>query len=266
MSEEREAEALRAALDAARGPAARADIRRQLIAALRALGLKTGTTDALHEALSLGHAALADTDRDAAPAEWSRTHALLGSVRAVLGEATGDPAWLAAAAGDYRSALTACAVGTLDWARTNRNLGAVLSLLGRHTEDAAALEEAVGCYRAALTAYTRETTPQDWAMTQSNLGDALCVLAEQHGEAASAATSAAACRAALEVFTKEAAPADWAMTTTNLANALAAQGGADNSREAVRLYRRALDALDDPRLAPAIRHNLRRAEQRLLSV
>ncbi len=264
MSEQHEADALRAALDRAEGPAERGELRRQLTAALRALSQKTGNLDVLHEALSVAHAALADTDREAAPADWARSHALLGSVRTVLGEATGDPAWLAAAAGSYRSALTTCAIGTSDWARMNRNLGVVLSLLGRQTGDAAALDEALACYHAALTMYTRGATPQDWAMTQSNLGDALCVLAEQRGDAACAVASAAACRAALEVFTED-APADWAMTTTNLANALVAQGGSEELREAITLYRRALDALDDPLLAPAISHNLRRAE-RLLSV
>jgi hypothetical protein len=103
----------------------------------------------------------------------------------------------------------------------------------------------------------------DAAMTHTNLADALRVLGERTGDARALGASVEACRAALSVYTRAAFPRDWAMTTTNLANALAASGDRGRLAAAVDLYRDALTILDDPRLAPAIRYNLRRAERRL---
>lgn len=143
----------------------------------------------------------------------------------------------------------------------HRNLGAVLSLLGRLTDDPPRLAEAVEHGRAALEIYAPGSL--DWAIAQNNLAEALRVLGERTGDRDALDASVTACRAALAVTTRAAFPRDWAMTSTNLANALAALGGEARLADAVALYRAALDALDDPRLAPAIRHNLDRVEGRL---
>jgi len=232
-----------------------AETQRRRSAELRDLGVRTGDVEAMLGAIAAARAALAEDQTD------PRCLALLGAAQTVLGEYASDPAWLEAAVESYRRSLAAS--GGEDRARMHRNLGAVLSLLGRLTDNPSALAEAVGHCRAALEVYASDGL--DWAIAQNNLAEALRVLGERTGDRDALDASVAACQAALTVTTRAASPRDWAMTSTNLANALAALGGKARLAEAVELYRAALEALDDPRLAPAIRYNLERAEARLRS-
>ncbi|MEO8715623.1 MAG: hypothetical protein ABI369_11475 [Acetobacteraceae bacterium] len=194
---------------------------------------------------------------EAAPSSRLGALARLAAAQTILGEHTNDPAWLEAAVATYGEALAEAAGD--DRARMERNLGAVHCLLGRLTGDPSALAQAVEHGRAAVESYVPGTA--DWAMSNSNLADALRVRGERTGDAGALNEAVAACRAALSVTPREAFPDDWAMTTTNLANALAALGGAVRLAEAVALYEAALEALDDARLAPAIRYNLDRARR-----
>lgn len=215
-----------------------AEAHRQRAAALRDEGARTRDVDTVFEAVAAARAALREDGGD------PRSLALLGSALAVLGEATGEAAWLEAAAASYRTAIEAS--DGEERTRMHRNLGAVLALSGR-------LDEAIGHARLAIQGYAEGSL--DWAIAQSNLADALRILGERTGDADALHASAAASRAALTVMTREAHPRDWAMGTTNLANALAALG----SPEAIALYEAALGVLDDPRLTAAIWFNLNRA-------
>jgi len=232
-----------------------ADAQRRRSAELRDLGVRTGDAEAMLGAIAAARAALAEDETD------PRSLALLGAAQTVLGEHASDPAWLEAAIESYRRAVAAS--NGEDRARMHRNLGAVLSLLGRLTDNAAALAEAAGQCRAALEVYAPGGL--DWAIAQNNLAEALRMLGEHTGDTDALNASVAACQAALTITTRAASPGDWAMTSTNLANALAALGGNARLAEAIGLYRAALEALDDPRLAPAIRYNLAWAEARLAS-
>jgi tetratricopeptide (TPR) repeat protein len=175
----------------------------------------------------------------------------------VLGEQTGESAWLEEAVAAYRAALE---VRTrervpLDWAMTQNNLGNALSRLGEREDGTQRLQEAVEAYRAALEVRTRERVPLDWAMTQNNLGSALRALGEREDGASDAGRgrleeAVAAFRAALEVRTRERVPLQWAGTQNNLGNALRALGerqdgtldaGRRRLEEAVAAYRAALE-------------------------
>lgn len=215
-----------------------AEAHRQRAAALRDKGARSGDLDTMLEAVAAARTALREDGGD------PRSLALLGSAQAVLGEATGESAWLDAAADSYRAAIAAS--GGEERTRMHRNLGAVLALSGR-------FEEAIEHGRLAIRGYAEGSL--DWAIAQTNLADALRILGERTGDADALRASATASRAALTVMTREAHPRDWAMGTTNLANALAALG----SPEAIPLYEAALSTLDDPRLAAAVRFNLNRA-------
>lgn len=215
-----------------------AEAHRQRAAALRDEGARTRDVDTMFEAVAAARAALREDGGD------PRSLALLGSAQAVLGEAAGEAAWLEAAAASYRTAIEAS--DGEERTRMHRNLGAVLALAGR-------LDEAIEHDRLAIQGYAEGSI--DWAIAQTNLADALRSSGEQTGDADTLQASAAASRAALTVMTREAHPRDWAMGTTNLANALAALG----SSKAIALYEAALGALDDPRLAAAVRFNLDRA-------
>ncbi len=219
-----------------------AEAHRQRAAALRDEGARTCDPDTMLEAVAAARAALREDGGD------PRSLALLGSAQAVLGEATGEAAWLEAAAESYRAAI-AMSDGD-ERTRMHRNLGAVLALAGH-------LDGAIEHDQLAIQGYA-EGSP-DWAIAQTNLADALRILGERAGDADALHASAAASRAALTVMTHEAHPRDWAMATTNLANALLGLGSPARCAEAIALYEAALGALDDPRLASAVRHNLDRA-------
>jgi tetratricopeptide (TPR) repeat protein len=171
----------------------------------------------------------------------------LALAASVLGEQTGESAWLEEAVAAYRAALE---VHTrervpLDWAMIHDNLGNALSRLGEREAGTDRLQEAVAAHRAALEVLTRERVPLDWAMTQNNLGAALQGLGEREDGTQRLQEAVAAFRAALEVRTRQRVPLCWAMTQNNLGLALqtlgAREDGTQGLQEAVAAFRAALE-------------------------
>ncbi|WP_245615523.1 tetratricopeptide repeat protein [Afifella pfennigii] len=170
----------------------------------------------------------------------------LGLAQAVVGEQTGDSAWLVGAATAFQKTseeFTRERV-PLDWATTQNNLGNALQALGERESGTARLDEAIDAYRAALGEFTHERVPLGWAMTQNNLGTALLRLGERESGTERLEEAVTAFRAALEEFTRERVPLDWAMTQNNLGNALQALGeresGTARLDEAIAAYHAAL--------------------------
>jgi tetratricopeptide (TPR) repeat protein len=139
----------------------------------------------------------------------------------VLGEQTGESAWLEEAVAAYRAALEVRTRerAPLDWAMTQNNLGGVLTKLGEREDGTQRLEQAVAAYRAALEVRTRERVPLDWAMTENNLGTALATLGAREDGTGQLEEAVEAFRGALEVFRAAGASHYVGVAERNLARA-----------------------------------------------
>ncbi|MCH7635262.1 MAG: tetratricopeptide repeat protein, partial [Proteobacteria bacterium] len=86
------------------------------------------------------------------PEALAYVHVAYGIATTVLGEQSGDSAWLTRAENSFRTALGIFTrdQAPLQWAATQSNLGNALAALGEREEGTARLEEAVAACRAAL--------------------------------------------------------------------------------------------------------------------
>jgi tetratricopeptide (TPR) repeat protein len=143
-----------------------------------------------------------------------------------------------------------------DRARSLNNLGTAHAGHRRY-------DRACRCYREALPLLSRDQSPLTWGMIQNNLATTLLQAAlsgkQPEREVGKLQASVAAFRSALEICQRERTPFDWAITAVNMADALVRLGtnlgisakgsqrqpGLDHVREAIGLYRDALDQLAD---------------------
>jgi tetratricopeptide (TPR) repeat protein len=141
-----------------------------------------------------------------------------------------------------------------DRARSLNNLGTAHAEHRRY-------DRACRCYREALPLLSRDRSPLLWGAIQNNLATALLQAAlsgkQPEREVGKLQASVAAFRSALEIRQRERTPFDWAITTVNMAGALLSLGthlatstvvsrrqpGLGHVREAIGLYREALDQL-----------------------
>ena len=215
-------------------------------AELSSQGNEFGDRDALGQALTVYHMALAVAPRAERPLDWAATQNDLGVALLSLGAGEIGTARFDEAAATFREALQERTRARVprDWALTENNLGNALSSLGERETGTARLEDAIAAYREALQERTRERAPLDWARTQNNLGTVLWTLGAREGDSARLEDAVAAYRDALKETTRERAPLEWASTQSNLGVALKALGEREGSsarlEEAVAAYGAAL--------------------------
>ena len=182
---------------------------------------------------------------------WAHVQDNLGNALAALGATAEAIAAFDAALGGRQTAS--------DRARSLNNLGTAHA-------DRRRFDRACRCYREALPLVSRDQSPLTWGMIQSNLATALLHAAlsgkQPEREVGKLQASVAAFRSALEIRRRERTPFDWAITAVNMAGALVCLGthlgtapkvsrrepGLGHVREAIGLYRDALDQLADEEL------------------
>jgi tetratricopeptide (TPR) repeat protein len=170
----------------------------------------------------------------------------LGNALAALGSTAEAIAAFDAALGGRQTAS--------DRARSLNNLGTAHADRRRY-------DKACRCYREALPLLSRDQSPLLWGAIQNNLATALLQAAlsgkQPEREVGKLQASVAAFRSALEIRQRERTPFDWAITAVNMAGALLSLGthlgtsaeasrrqpGLGHVREAIGLYREALDQL-----------------------
>ena len=179
---------------------------------------------------------------------WAHVQDNLGNALAALGSTDEAIVAFDAALGGRQTAS--------DRARSLNNLGTAHADRRRY-------DRACRCYREALPLLSRDESPLLWGMIQNNLATALLQAAlagkRPEREVGKLQASVAAFRSALEMRQRERTPFDWAITTVNMAGALLSLGthlvastvasrrqpGLGHVREAIGLYRDALDQLAD---------------------
>ena len=179
---------------------------------------------------------------------WAHVQDTLGNALAALGSTTEAIVAFDAALGGRQTAS--------DRARSLNNLGTAHAERRRY-------DRACRCYREALPLLSRDQSPLLWGTIQNNLAAALLQAAlsgkQPEREIGKLQASVAAFRSALEIRQRERTPFDWAITTVNMAAALLGLGtnlvaptvasrrqpGLGHVREAIGLFRQALDQLAD---------------------
>ena len=179
---------------------------------------------------------------------WAHVQDNLGNALAALGSTAEAIVAFDAALGGRQTAS--------DRARSLNNLGTAHADRRRY-------DRACRCYREALPLLSRDESPLAWGTIQNNLATALLQAAlsgkRPEREVGKLQASVAAFRSALEIRQRERTPFDWAITAVNMAGALLSLGthlgtstkvsrrqpGLGHVREAIGLYREALDQLAD---------------------
>jgi tetratricopeptide (TPR) repeat protein len=179
---------------------------------------------------------------------WAHVQDNLGNAFAALGSTTEAIVAFDAALGGRQTAS--------DRARSLSNLGTAHAERRRY-------DRACRCYREALPLLSRDQSPLLWGAIQHNLATALLQAAlsskQPEREVGKLRASVAAFRSALEIRQRERTPFDWAITAVNMAGALLSLGthlvastlasrrqpGLGHVREAIGLFREALDQLAD---------------------
>lgn len=157
----------------------------------------------------------------------------------VIGEFTGDKAWLEDAIVAYQAALKTWTRERkpVAWAMIHNNLGNAWRLLGERENDPARLEAAGRAYLQALQVFTLEQAPLQWASIQNNLGNIFMRFGHLEG-------AIEAYREALKAWTRDQVPLFWAGAQSNLGIALWRLGRREENmahlKEAVNVFREAL--------------------------
>lgn len=155
-------------------------------------------------------------------AAWYGLQRQVAVIHQAIGERSGSPDHLHAAAESYRHAIqgTERAAEPVEWAGLHMRLGTVLFRLDMAEGNVDALREAIGTLQQALTVYTRQNFPWQWAEVMHTVNQVLQVYGDQHKSREALERAVAAAREALTVRDRAATPLLWAASRNGLGTAL----------------------------------------------
>lgn len=153
---------------------------------------------------------------------WYCLQRQLALVYQAIGERTGSPEYLHAAADGFRNAIygTERSVAPVEWASLHNRLGTVLFRLDMAEGNVDALREAVGAFQHALTVFTRANFPWHWAEVMHNVSQVLQVYGDQYKNQEVLERAIGTSRNALTVRDPSSTPILWAASRNSLGTAL----------------------------------------------